>query len=87
MPTQIVFTDADFKRSGIEITYKKTRQLLEVSGWYDSFVGIEGNTLTLHQFFTLLGITLKDCTRAFKEKKNEAQRLNQSRGAIRGHTT
>jgi hypothetical protein len=53
--------------SGIDITWTPSAQRLDVGGWYDSFVGLETHSLTLRQFFDELGITEKDCAKAFKQ--------------------
>jgi len=55
-----------YQSSGIDITYTPSRLGLYISGWFDSCVGIGGTELTLAEFFTLLGITEKDCKKAFK---------------------
>lgn len=52
--------------SGISIVWTPSAQRLDVSAWYDSFVGIEGDSMTLRQFFNKLGITEKDCAKAFR---------------------
>lgn len=49
--------------------WTKTAQRLNINGWYDSFVGIEGDEMSLREFFDKLGITLKDCEKAFLNKK------------------
>lgn len=54
--------------SGIDITWTKTANRLDIGGWYDSFVGISGASLFLREFFDLLGITKKDCEKAFKNE-------------------
>lgn len=62
MPKTIYFPDNDIStRSGIDITYYKSKREIEVRGWYDGFVGIEGGRISLGEFLTQLGITLKDC--------------------------
>ncbi len=53
--------------NGVDITWTKSRQTLYISGWYDSFVGIQGEEFTLKDFFEKLGITEKDCIKAFKD--------------------
>ena len=40
---------------------------LDIGGWYDSLVGIETHSLQLREFFDKLGITEKDCIKAFKQ--------------------
>ena len=42
--------------SGITIEYVKSRDVFYISGWYDSFVGIEGGVLTRAEFEERLGI-------------------------------
>lgn len=65
MPTRInIPEDAD--RSGVSIEYTKSRRVLYISGWYDSVVGIEGKEYTLAEFFQKLGISKKDCNKAFE---------------------
>jgi hypothetical protein len=54
------------RHSGIDITWTPSAQRLDVGGWYDSFVGLETHSLTLRQFFDELGITEKDCAKAFR---------------------
>lgn len=58
-------------RSGISITFTKKTGNLDISGWYDTFVGIEGESIHLKEFFTALGVTKKDCERAFHDIKTE----------------
>ena len=57
-------------RSGIAIKWTKSKQRLTIDGWYDSMVGIEGESMLLSEFFYRLGITQVDCDHAFKELKN-----------------
>jgi hypothetical protein len=66
MPKRIDLTD-EYAHSGIDITWTPTAQRLDIGGWYDSCVGLEGGSLTLRQFFEKLGITEKDCVKAFKQ--------------------
>ena len=54
------------RHSGIHITWTPSAQRLDVGGWYDLFVGLETHSLTLRQFFDELGITEKDCAKAFR---------------------
>ena len=67
MPTTIKLTDPQYPRSGITITWTKTVRRLDIWGWYDHYVGIDGTSMTLGQFFKRLNITQKDCEKAFKE--------------------
>ncbi len=55
-------------RDGIDITWTPTAQRLDISGWYDGFVGIEGDSFSLREFFEALGITEKDCKKAWKRE-------------------
>lgn len=59
--------------SGISVSWTKTAQRIDISGWYDSSVGIEGASMFLREFFDELGITAKDCARAFaKDQENRS---------------
>lgn len=66
MPKRIELTD-EWSNSGIDITWTPTAQRLDIGGWYDSLVGIETHSLQLREFFDKLGITEKDCIKAFKQ--------------------
>lgn len=46
-------------REGIQVTYTKSRDVLNISGWYDTFVGIEGKEIPFTEFCRQLGIVLK----------------------------
>lgn len=52
--------------SGIDITWTKSAQRLDIGGWYDGCVGIEGRSFKLREFFDEMGITLKDCQKVFR---------------------
>jgi hypothetical protein len=54
------------QRAGIAVQWTKTRGVLYINGWYDTYVGIEGTEISLREFFDQLGITSKDCAKAFK---------------------
>jgi hypothetical protein len=66
MPKRLDLTDS-YRHSGIDITWTPSAQRLDVGGWYDTFVGLETHSLTLRQFLNELGITEKDCAKAFKQ--------------------
>lgn len=70
MPKKIYLPD-DADHSGIDITYTRSAQRIDVSGWYDSCVGLEGGLMTLKEFFSRLGITEKDCKKAFAQSIND----------------
>jgi DNA-binding transcriptional regulator PaaX len=53
--------------TGITITWTPSASRLDISGYFDDFVGIEGGSFTLAEFFKELGITEKDVRKAFKE--------------------
>ncbi len=53
--------------SGISITWTPSAQRLDIDGYYDSFVGIQGKSFELAKFFKELGITKKDVDKAFKK--------------------
>lgn len=66
MPKTLYLPPHDVLRfSGIDITWTPSASRLDIGGWYNSCVGIESTSLTLLEFFMLLGITKKDCERAF----------------------
>jgi len=66
MPTRInIPKDAD--RNGVAVEYTKSSRRLYIHGWYDSMVGIEGEGMSLAQFFQKLGISKKDCNKAFDD--------------------
>ena len=64
MPKTIFLTN-ECERSGIDITWTKSKSQLHIGGWYDTCCGIEPTNMTLKEFFDKLGITEKDCKRAF----------------------
>jgi hypothetical protein len=65
MPKRIYLPE-DAKHSGIDITWTPSAQRLDFGGWYDSFVGLTGGSMTLREFFDKLGITEDHCRRAFR---------------------
>lgn len=64
MPKTIYFGDDS---SGIDVTWTKSTQRIYISGWFDGFVGIQGESLTLKEFFDRLEITEKDVKKVFKK--------------------
>lgn len=58
---------ADATRTGIDVEYHIKGRSLTIGGWYDSCVGLESETMTLREFFDRLGITEKDCRKAFED--------------------
>lgn len=56
-PKYIIFADGH-KDSGIQIEYIKRRDVLNIHGWYDHFVGIEGQEISFSDFCDRLGIDL-----------------------------
>ncbi len=61
-----MYVPANATRSGIDVRWTPSAQRLDVGGWYDSMVGLEGESMSLRQFFDRLGITEKDCVKAWK---------------------
>jgi hypothetical protein len=61
-----IYVPKDTNRSGIYFTWTPSAQRLDIGGWYDSCVGIQSKSFSLSEFFEDLGITEKDCLRAFK---------------------
>lgn len=68
MPTSY-FPRTGPERSGIGVDWSRKTCHIKLWGWFDSACGIEGDSLTLREFFDELGITEKDCQKAFKERK------------------
>jgi hypothetical protein len=68
MPKTVYFPEpaGPRDRSGIAVEWTKTRGVLHISGWYDTYVGIQGTEISLREFFDRLGITSRDCAKAFK---------------------
>ena len=62
-----IYLPPDAKLSGIDIRWTRGAMRLDIGGWYDSFVGIEGSSMTLREFFDALGITQKDCAKAWRQ--------------------
>ncbi len=62
------------ERSGIEITYTKTRKSLYVFGWYDTCTGIEGGEISLEHFLDRLGIPTKDLEAVLQNRKEKQKR-------------
>lgn len=55
-------------RSGVEVTYIKSRKLIRVGGWYDTMVGIEGFEKPLGEFLDELGVSGTDLLRVLRER-------------------
>ena len=62
-----IYLPEDATHSGIDVTWTPSARRIDISGWYDSCVGLEGESMLLREFFERLGITRKDCEKAFKE--------------------
>ena len=61
-----IYLPEDATRSGIDITWTPSANRIDISGWYDSCVGLDGASMLLRDFFERLGITEKDCQRVWK---------------------
>lgn len=62
-----IYLTPNGRREGIDITYIKSSQKLSIGGWFDSIVGIQSTPIELFRFFEQLGITEKDCKKAFEK--------------------
>jgi hypothetical protein len=69
MPTQIHIGPDWQLSAGISIQWTPSAQRLDISGFYDSMVGIDGDSMTLREFFDRLNITEAHCRKAFRKKK------------------
>ena len=54
--------------SGIRVSYTKSRRALELSGWFDHFVGIEGGEVGLAEFLSALGVSDRDLRAVLRER-------------------
>ena len=59
------------RSSGIDITYVKSRNALEIGGWYGLYIGIECTTMPLPQFFRELGITPNILRKTIKQMEGK----------------
>ena len=67
-----IYIPQNATHSGVSITYTKSSKQISISGWYDSIVGIQGDSVSLGEFLDMLGITEKDCINAFKNLENNS---------------
>ena len=63
MKSKALFFPKDCKHDGISITYVKSRDVLVISGWFDSCVGIEATEITFGEFCDKLGIKPRKLTK------------------------
>ena len=66
-PKQTIWTGDT--SSGVSIRFVKSTQTLHIGGYYDTFVGIESEAMSLRDFFQRLGINKSMCLAAFKDEK------------------
>lgn len=64
-PTVMYLGDKS-NNSGIAVEYVKSRRMFNIHGWYDTYVGIEGDSFSLAHRLITFGITLNDCKTALK---------------------
>lgn len=64
MPKTIFLGNND---NGITVTWTPSARRIDINGWFDGMVGIEGGSFQLSEFFGRLGITEKDVRKALKE--------------------
>lgn len=50
--------------SGLSVTWTPSASRLDFGGWFDTFVGIEGGSITLVEFCRALGVTPKQLRKA-----------------------
>ncbi len=62
----MLFIPKDANSSGIDITYTGRKRLLDIGGWYDGNVGLQGRQLSLTEFCRELGITAADLRATIK---------------------
>ena len=66
MPKTIYLPRGEDSPSGVDITWTPSASRLDIGGWYDNYVGIQEESMTLREFFGKLGITEKACRQAWK---------------------
>jgi len=59
--------------SGISLEFTRKRRTIDISGYYDSIVGIEGATLPAWQLFRDMGMTPADLKSIAAQMEREAQ--------------
>ena len=64
-----MYVPEDAKHAGIDITWTPSASRIDIGGWYDDSTGIRGNSMSLREFFDKLGITEKDCKKAWKQNR------------------
>ena len=69
---RIDFTDEQYSRSGVCVEYVKKSNTLNVHGWYDTYVGIEGSVIGLREFLDALGVPDVALRRVLKERQEAA---------------
>lgn len=62
-----IYIPTDAKHSGIDVTWTPANQRLDIGSWYDTRASIQGDAMTLREFFDRLGITQNDCRKAWGE--------------------
>jgi len=71
MPKQIFIPENDsWRNSGISITWTPSAERIDISGWYDGIVGIEGTSMTLQEFIDKLGIKEKSIRKLKWEERH-----------------
>lgn len=55
--------------SGVDITFTRSTLTVSVGGWYDSFVGIESEVLSLREFLERIGIHERDVRKALEVRE------------------
>lgn len=54
-------------RSGVDVTYTRKTRSLSIGGWYDCFMGIPAQELTLAEFLMLLNVRKADLVAILQE--------------------
>jgi len=54
------------KHSGIQVSYVKSKEVLDFFGWYDGFIGIEGGRISFVDLCRSLDIEKKTLKKAIK---------------------
>ena len=64
-----MYVPEDANDAGIDITWTPSASRIDIGGWYHGSTGIRGDSMSLREFFDKMGITEKDCKKAWKKTK------------------
>lgn len=63
-----IYLPSSVDRTGVDVTYHKKGNALIIGGWCYGQFDIKSTQMPLAEFFKQLGITRRDCERAFAQQ-------------------